>query len=203
MSSGCFPIVDQYKDQNATFIRGDMTDNFLKKKFDIVLSDHVMQHVENIEKAFANLCRYSNTGGTIAINHYSRENNWLMVYVIEPLKKILFFVGPKQFWYLSIIPGTILYAIIKLIYKPVSFLSGGKHILPLSKTMMYWDKFNFFLVWITAYDLLSTPITYFRTINELLELYAKNKLSNVRHMDHAETFWCLAGTKTKSEENKA
>ena len=196
LAMGCFNVFDHLpRAPSISYIRGDMTDRLLKKKFDTVISDHVMQHVYDIKAALSTLGGYLSPGGRLSINHYSKENNGLMIYIIEPLKRLLSRLSPRGLWVLSLWPGIVLYALIHALYVPIASMIRGKQLLPLQDNMLYWSKFSFYLLRVTAFDLLATPITYFRSYDELNKIMHELKMEQIEIRTHAGTFWCIGALK--------
>ncbi len=66
-------------------------------QFDIVFSIGVIHHLEYPEKAVAGLVRAAKSGGRIVLWLYGRENNGWVVWVADPLRKVLFSRLPLGF----------------------------------------------------------------------------------------------------------
>lgn len=74
-------------EKNITYIQEDMQTMDLKRKFDVIYCLGVVHHLDDPEKGVENMLKHLKKGGDIIIWVYSREGNWLMRYITEPLRK--------------------------------------------------------------------------------------------------------------------
>lgn len=69
-------------------VQGDIENFKYNEKFDAIYCVGVLHHLENPERGFKNLVDNLKTGGFINIWVYAREGNWLMINIIERIKKM-------------------------------------------------------------------------------------------------------------------
>lgn len=75
--------------KNIEIVEGNIETYNPDKKFDAIYSVGVLHHLNHPEKGFKNLVKNLKSGGFINIWVYAEEGNWLMIHLIEPIKKII------------------------------------------------------------------------------------------------------------------
>lgn len=73
---------------NVEFVEGDIATMNLGKKFDVVISIGVVHHTDDPDKTMANLAAHLKPGGLLIVWVYSKEGNFLVENVVEPVRKI-------------------------------------------------------------------------------------------------------------------
>lgn len=181
-------------------LRADMTKSPLRPGVaDISICDHALQHVSDHQKGYANLVAALRPGGLAAVNVYSHENNWVMTGVVEPLKPWLHRLPLRALHYLSYIPGTVLYALLRWLYAPLNRLLPPSQAarLPLNSNMVYWaeKKKTLRLVSNTIFDLVHAPISYHFRQEEMEALARTNGVRVVYLKNINQTTWTMVGLK--------
>ncbi|MCX8255906.1 MAG: methyltransferase domain-containing protein, partial [Beijerinckiaceae bacterium] len=90
--------------------------------FDIAFSIGVIHHIEDPARALAGMVAAVKPGGKVAIWVYGRENNRLLVSILNPLRKSIFSKLPiKLVHLLSNAPTAALWLLLRLGYRPTAY----------------------------------------------------------------------------------
>ena len=182
LSGAVYKAVKVFPDsEKLDVIRANMHNPpFRDSVFDIVFSPRAIHHTGDMELAIKKLVPTLRTDGIFAYSVYSRENNFLMWGVIEPLKKIFNRYLPQGvLMFLSIILALLVFAIINLIYRPLEFFS--LRFMPLHNFFTMWATLSFKVLIICIFDLLHAPYaeyissTQISKWNELFNLEETNR----------------------------
>jgi len=73
---------------NVEFVEADIAKMDLGRKFDIVISIGVVHHTDDPDKTVANLVGHLKPGGLLIVWVYSKEGNFLVENVVEPVRKM-------------------------------------------------------------------------------------------------------------------
>jgi len=108
---------------NITFLKSDIAEMDLGYQFDIVLSIGTIHHTDNPDKTIQNLKQHLKPGGKIILWVYSKEGNFWLSNILEPIrKKFLSYLSRERILFLSKIICSLLYFPIYTIYLlPLSF----------------------------------------------------------------------------------
>jgi SAM-dependent methyltransferase len=178
-------------------LRCDVSYSPLKQGIaDITICDHALQHVSDHTLGFSSLVKATKKNGLVCICVYSRENNFLMVNVIEPIKIVLRRLPLKLLRMLALVPAALIFLIIQLIYRPMnSFFRKTASRLPLFEHMMFWSRNNFATIWMSCFDLIHAPISYHFTRAEVENLAQSNDLAIEKIVNTNGTLWSLVARK--------
>lgn len=72
---------------NVQFRAADVATMQLGEKFDVVVCVGVIHHTDDPDKTVGNLIRHAKPGGRVAFWVYSKEGNWLVENVVEPVRR--------------------------------------------------------------------------------------------------------------------
>jgi SAM-dependent methyltransferase len=190
-------LFDPQTRKKIILIRNDLVLNPLKSQVvDVAICDHALQHVWDYRKGFEQLCRAVKKEAIVSVCVYSRENNFVMTHMIEPLKIILKRFPLKLMLWLALIPATLIYLIIKLFYKPLNnYIPSLAKRMPLNEHMMFWSKNSFKIIWCSCFDLIHAPIAYYFKKAEILDLAQKNEMKVISLGHTFGTTWSLVAKK--------
>lgn len=179
-------IKNNKKIKNIKIKKGDISTMNLKEKFDIIFCIGVLHHTKNPTKSFKNLEKYLKKGGRMIIWVYSKEGNFIMERIVEPLKKRLFFKLNNL--------DNISKAITILTYIPIYTL----YLLPLPFLPLYyyfkrWRTLNFSENWMNVHDKLNASQTQFIKEETVKEWFKGYKKVHIDHMNKVS--WRGSGTK--------
>ena len=75
------------KFSNVEFVEADLAKMDLQKQFDIVFSIGVVHHTDDPDLTMQNLAKHVKPGGKLIVWVYSKEGNWMVDKILEPLRK--------------------------------------------------------------------------------------------------------------------
>ncbi|VVB43635.1 Methyltransferase [Beijerinckiaceae bacterium RH AL1] len=103
-------------------MRRSAYDLVFDQPFDIAFSIGVIHHIEDPARALAGMVAAVKPGGKVAIWVYGRENNRLLVSILNPLRKSIFSKLPiKLVHLLSNAPTAALWLLLRLGYRPTAY----------------------------------------------------------------------------------
>lgn len=179
------------------FVQGDLSRlPFRDGAFDIVFSDHVLQHVDDIDAVFREFRRVAKPGGghRAAFNLYSRENNDLMTRLVEPAKRMLRNRVPNRVnILLGNLLGGVLWCAIQCVYRPLHAFPRLYRLLPLGGHMAFWFHFSPRMCAVTCYDLLHAPIANYYSSADVDALCERTGLSVECKELLRQTLWVVTG----------
>ena len=179
--------------ENVEFLEADIATMKLNQQFDFVLCIGVIHHTDDPDQTFINLYDHCKPGGIIIIWTYSAEGNFLVRFIVEPLRKMFLRKLPTgALVYLSKILTLILYPFVYSIY-----------LLPFFSFLPYFDYFNNFrrLAFkrnvLNVFDKLNAPQTKFTTINKCQEWFNVDrfKKDTININQYAGVSYTLYGVK--------
>lgn len=86
-----------------------------QNEFDLAFSIGVIHHLQDPERALANMVAAAKPGGRVLIWVYGLENNYWIVWLLDPLRKALFSRLPVGFvHHLALYPTAILWLLLRL-----------------------------------------------------------------------------------------
>ncbi|MCP3682787.1 MAG: methyltransferase domain-containing protein [bacterium] len=155
---------------------------FKKQMFDYVFSVAVLHHLPDPEKGFRSLLPFLKKGGTISAWVYGKEGNYLLK-IMDPIRKHFISKLPyKAIELISFTIITLLYPIIKLIYGPMNRSRVTRKIawiLPQNYFFYYLSKMNFKVNYLTLYDQLMAPTSFYYTKKEFASWFVNAKLKKI------------------------
>lgn len=164
--------------------------------FDIVFSDHALQHVYDLRVCFDEVRRVSKRSSRFIFNLYSRENNALMVHIIEPLKRAgLEKLSLKGLHFLAHFPALLLWLSLRLVYLPLHRKAPKFYkVLPLSQHMVFWLAFDYSLLRQTCFDLLQAPRSHYFSGEEIQKISEEKQFRPEKKYLLRQTLWVCDGS---------
>jgi SAM-dependent methyltransferase len=131
---------------NITYVEADIAKMDLQKEFDVVFSIGVVHHTNSPEETFNNMKRHTKKGGKTIVWVYSKEGNWMVDKIVEPIrKKILVKLSRKTLLAVSKITTALMYLPIYSIYLlPLRFLPFYEYFENFRKLTFYRNTLNVF-----------------------------------------------------------
>lgn len=184
--------------EKMLLLRCDICNSPLKSgSADIAICDHALQHLLDHKLGFSQLVKATKSGGLVSICVYSRENNFIMTGMVEPLKYYLHKIPLHAQRMISVLPAAALYLLIHLVYLPMSRISRKTaQRLPLFEHMTFWSHNNFKELWLSCFDLIHAPISYHFTEQEVRQIVKENYLKLEKLVNTNMTLWSLVAAKT-------
>lgn len=181
------------KSNNIKYVEGDIAYVDLGKKFDITYCVGVIQHTENPTKTFENIKKHLKKDGRMIIWCYSREGNFLISYLVEPIRRIfLNKLSRRNLVRVSkVITG--------LVYVPVYTIYCMKFLrfLPYYNYFINWRKMSFKRNAYNVFDKLNAPITNLISRNTAEQWMNEKEFYNIHISRYAGTSWRLSGNKIR------
>ena len=157
-----------------------------KNKFDIVFSIGVIHHLEYPEQALYKLVEATKPGGTVLIWVYGYENNEWIVNYFNPIRKFLFSKLPINIThFLSIIPTTFLYLLIKMGLGKIEYFK-------LIKQFSFWHLRSI------VFDQMLPHIANYWKQEEVHQLMNQAGLKEIKLHQVNGMSWCAIGKKDNS-----
>jgi SAM-dependent methyltransferase len=100
-------------------MRGSVYELPFRDRFDLAFAIGVIHHLELPQPALDAMVRAVKPGGRVLIWVYGRENNGRLVYLLDPLRRLLLSRLPVGLTHhLSLYPATLLWAVLRLGWHP-------------------------------------------------------------------------------------
>lgn len=196
ISSSAYYARQRYeKDDNVFVIRCDANHlPFNNNFFDLVFSDHVLQHIYILKNCFKEIRRISKENSIFTFNLYSTENNFVMTKIFEPLKIILKRLPVESVELFSNIPAIFLWLIIKFIYFPIyRYAPKFYKFLPLSAHFLFWLPLNYKTLKTICFDLLHAPVANYYSEGDIDKLSANTSFKLFDKYLFRQTLWICIG----------
>lgn len=157
---------------NAHVIIGDLLNPPVRPVFDLAFSVGVLHHLPEPAAGFASLASRVREGGRVAFWVYGQEGNeWITRYV-DPVRKTLTSRLPA--WFLRLLcipPALLLWAVIKLFYRPGADGKGPAN-LPYGDYFAAQYRYPFDEIHANVFDQLVTPVAYYLRESEVKPWFA-------------------------------
>ncbi|MDI6825960.1 MAG: methyltransferase domain-containing protein [Candidatus Aenigmarchaeota archaeon] len=174
--------------KNVNVICGNICNPPFKQKFDFIYSIGVLHHLPDPEKGFKNLVKLLKPNATIFIWVYGKENNFVFVNMIDPIRRYLTSRLPPNIQYIiSFFLGGLLHLTTK-IYNILKFLPYRDYFLSISSHPF---KFKH----LTSFDFISAPSVKFVRKNEIRKWFDDANFKNISILWRNRNSWKGIGTK--------
>jgi SAM-dependent methyltransferase len=152
---------------NAHVVIGDLLNPPVRPVFDLAFSVGVLHHLPDPAAGFASLASRVREGGRVAFWVYGHEGNeWITRYV-DPVRKAITSRLPAAFLRIaSIPPAAVLWAVIKLLYRPGANGKGPAK-LPYGDYFAALYHYPFDEIHANVFDQLVTPVAYYLREDEV------------------------------------
>ncbi len=178
---------------NVHIIQADIYHLPFKNIFDYIYSVGVLHHLPDPEAGFGALAKHLKTGGKISAWVYGREGNWWIIYLVNPVRKLITSRLPLIFTkFFSFILSLILVPVLKIIYYPVEkikFLRPLKKFLFYSDYLCYISEFSFKEIYSIVFDHLLAPTAFYISRPEFERWFLKNNLPSAKIFWHNKNSW--------------
>ena len=180
--------------KNCKITKADLVD-FRGENFDVVYCIGVIHHLKFPEKGFESVIKNTKKGGKFHVWVYAREGNGLIVYIVDPIRKIaskLPWWFTKYFLATTLVIPYYLYAKLVNLFKKFSIIKK----LPLYEYNLWIAKREFSFFRHVAFDQLVTPQTIYikkETIKEWLDKCEEIDKSSVYIIKRNGNSWKFGG----------
>ncbi len=145
--------------KNWSIVKYDLTE-YVSDGFDVVYCIGVIHHLKDPLKGLHSVLRNTKKGGRFHVWVYAREGNNVVVYIVDPIRKI---VSHFPWWFTKYFVATPLVIPYFIYAKCISLLKNVPYInkLPLYEYSLWITKRNFSFFRHVAFDQLVTPQTQY------------------------------------------
>ena len=178
------------KFNNISYIENDIAKMDLQKQFDIVFSIGVIHHTDDPNATAGNMAKHTKPGGKMIVWVYSKEGNWLVEHIVEPIRKtFLRKMSRKSLLTLSKITTALMYSPIYTIYLlPLTFL-------PFYEYFQNFRKLSFYRNTLNVFDKLNAPQVDFISHERIRSWFPENEFTNIHISPYKGVSWRGSGTK--------
>ncbi len=175
---------------NITFIEADIAKMNLNKEFDVVFSIGVVHHTDNPDATFENMKKHTKSGGRTIVWVYSKEGNWMVEKIVEPIRKsLLVKMSRKNLLTLSKIITALMYVPIYTIYLlPIKFL-------PFYEYFQNFRKLSFYRNTLNVFDKLNAPQVDFISRERIGKWFNENDFTDIHISAYKGVSWRGSGIK--------
>lgn len=170
--------------KNIQFLDADIASMDLGRKFDVVFSIGVVHHTDDPDKTVKNLKAHVKPGGRLILWVYSREGNFLVAKIVEPLRKL----------FLQHLNKGALLAFSKLITFLLYPLVYSFYLLPL-KWLPYYEYFGNFRKLsfernaLNVFDKLNAPQVNFITRGRITAWFPQSEFKDINISAYMGVSW--------------
>lgn len=178
---------------NVKFIEADIAEMTLNQQYDIVYCIGVIHHTNDPDATFHNLYKHCKPGGIVIVWTYSSEGNFLVRYVVEPIRKLfLTRVSRTTLLSLSNVITALLYSLVYSVYLVPLF-----SFLPYFEYFKNFRKLSFKRNSLNVFDKLNAPQTIFTTKQKCYEWFNEDRFekNSISIRVYAGVSYSISGTK--------
>jgi len=175
---------------NISFVEADIAKMDLQQEFDIVFSIGVVHHTDDPDATVRNMAKHTKKGGRMIVWVYSKEGNWMVEHLVEPIRRTFLKNMSKQYLLtLSKIITALMYPTVYTIY-----------LLPL-RCLPFYDYFqnfrrlSFYRNTLNVFDKLNAPQVDFIRYERIKEWFPESEFENVHISAYKGVSWRGSGTK--------
>jgi len=166
--------------------------------FDYIFSIGVLHHLLDPEKGFRSLVKHMKEGAGISIYVYGREDNDLVIRLIDPVRKYVTSRLPKPILYIiSHLVTLALFFALKRVYNPFSRFSCHfpffKKLLTHREYLSFISSFTYSELQLVVFDQLTPRITNYIKKDEITSWFEHSGLQEVRVTCRLKNGWCGFG----------
>jgi SAM-dependent methyltransferase len=175
---------------NVEFVEADIAKMELGRKFDYVFSIGVVHHTDDPDATFDNMKRHTKQGGKTIVWVYSKEGNWMVENVVEPIRKrFLTRMSRERLLGLSRVVTGMLYVPIYSVYLlPLRFL-------PFYDYFDNFRKLSFYRNTLNVFDKLNAPQVIFIDRKRIGQWFNANDYHDVHISPYKSVSWRGSGTR--------
>jgi SAM-dependent methyltransferase len=185
----------------VTLVRSDLKNLPIPdNSFDLVFSVGVLHHVDKPGEALSELWRILKPGGKLLLWVYAREGNGWILYLVNPLRKMVTSKIPTKFLRVLSLPLTyFLYLILKLFYGPLTRRGEKRSFLPYSSYLGSISLFPFKEIDNIVVDHLCPPVAFYLSRPEIEEMFKSLAPRTLEFRWHHKNSWTVLAYKGEDE----
>ncbi len=175
---------------NVHIVQADILNLPFAQPFDLAYSIGVLHHLPVPKQGFLSLATHVKPGGRIVAWVYGKEGNLWIEKLVDPVRKNITSRLPRFLTrYLSFVPAVVLYAGLKLLYRPAIGRPWLKRMLPYSDYLCSISGYSFAENFWNVFDQLVAPTAYYHSQEEVVDWFATIKGKQVTISRHNSNSW--------------
>lgn len=188
---------------NVHIVQADIMNLPLKPSIDFAFSVGVIHHMTWPDRGFKSLSQKVRPDGSIAVWVYGRENNWWVLWLVNPVRSITSRLPDKLTAALSWVLAIVVYILSKF---AVSWSAKCKRNSRLPRFfyqdyLSYIGEFDFTEIYNIVFDHLIAPVAHYVSKEELQEWFSDAGMPNAKLRWHNQNSW--TGFSYKNQHNVA
>lgn len=187
---------------NAHVVQADILSLPFANEFDYIFSIGVLQFLSDPYAGFHQLSNLLKRNGSISIWVYAEEGTGWLVRILNPLRMLITSRLPRPVLYhFSRVLGVILFAILRLVYRPANegvFGIRFGSILPLNEYLYYTSRLNYASMVSVIFDHLVPQTVVYLSKEEIEGWFVDEKLQGIHISSRNNMSWRGLGTRAVS-----
>ena len=175
---------------NVHVVQADILNLPFANPFTLAYSIGVIHHLPVPKQGFLALSRHVRPGGRIAVWVYGKEGNWWIEQFVDPVRKNITSRLPKVVTrWLCFAPAVLLYAGLKLLYRPAVTRPWLKRLLPYSEYLCSISGYTFAENFWNVFDQLVAPTAYYHSRDEVVDWFRTAAVEQATIERHNGNSW--------------
>jgi len=175
---------------NVHLVQADILDLPFAHPFTLAYSIGVLHHLPVPKQGFLTLTRHMRPGGRIVTWVYGKEGNRWIELLVDPLRRHITSRLPKVATRtVSFLPAVVLFAGLKLLYRPARRNAWLKDLLPYSEYLCSIADYSFAENFWNVFDQLVAPTAFYHKYEEVLDWYRTANVRDVLITRHNGNSW--------------
>jgi SAM-dependent methyltransferase len=181
----------------VTLVRSDLKNlPMVDDSFDLVFSVGVLHHLDKPEEGLRELWRILKPGGKLLLWVYAKEGNGWILYLVNPLRKIVTSRIPTRLLRILSIPLTaFLYLLLKILYGPFTKRGEKSSFLPYSSYLGSISPFPYREIDNIVVDHLCPPVAFYLSRPELEKMFEMLGPRTLEFRWHHKNSWTVLAQK--------
>jgi SAM-dependent methyltransferase len=189
---------------NVHVIQADILDLPFRNPFTLAYSIGVLHHLPVPKNGFLALSSHVKPGGRISTWVYGKEGNLWIEKFVDPVRKNVTSRLPRFITRcLSFPPAVLLYAGLKLLYRPARKRVWLKLLLPYSDYICSISDYSFSENFWNVFDQLVAPTAFYHSQEEVVDWYKTASVNEVEIGRHNGNSWRGTGLISQLERDTA
>jgi SAM-dependent methyltransferase len=175
---------------NVHVVQADLLELPFANPFTLVYSIGVLHHLPVPKEGFLALTKHVHPGGRIVTWVYGKEGNAWIEKLVDPVRKTLTSRAPKWVTRCLCFPlAVVLYAALKLLYRPARNRPSLRRMLPYSDYLCSISDYSFAENFWNVFDQLVAPTAYYHSRSEVEDWYRTAGAQRVEIGHHNANSW--------------
>ncbi len=175
---------------NVHVVQADIHNLPFARPFDLAYSIGVLHHLPVPKQGFLAMAGHVAPGGRVVAWVYGKEGNLWIEKLVDPVRKNVTSRLPRAATRcLAFFPAAVLYAALKLLYRPAKTRPWLKSLLPYSDYLCSISDYSFAENFWNVFDQLVAPTAYYHSQEEVVDWFAAAALQEVKISQHNSNSW--------------